>query len=433
MSHKYVRHFTLGISMLVAGLPAIAQTSTSSSPLSGKLNDPYTRYGLGSLSNGSNVLMRGMGSLSSAYASPFAVNTENPASYTSLALTTYEAGGEATMMTVYSNNQSYSTGTGTLSYLNIGIPIGKKRKGGIAFGLKPQTRVYYKLVDSTYVNGMGNSTYVYSGDGGLNYAYAGGAYRVGGLSIGVNFGYMFGTIRNSSVIQSADTFNVLSSEFTRYNKVGGIYWKAGAQYEAKLNSKLKLRLGATGTLGQDLNVWRDNYYVNFAITGGSTVQDTSYYDPSIKGKIHMPLSYSFGAQLMGNDKWSVGVDYQASKWSQYRNFDMQDSVTDAYKVSVGAEFTPNPSSLYNYFQRVTYRVGAYYGTDYVKLKNTDITYYAFTVGASLPFKRSTDRLHVALEVGKRGTETAGLVKENFVRFSLGISLNDKWFIKRKYD
>lgn len=432
MSHKYVRHFFLGTILIASGSAALAQTNTTgSSPLAGKENDPYSRYGIGTLRNTTNIGIRGMGSASTAYANPFAVNFDNPASYASLKLTTYELAGEAEMLGVHSNGASYSTGTATLSYLTIGIPVGKH--AGVSFGLRPVSKSYYKLLDSVTISGLGKNTYVYSGDGGLNYAYLGGAYKIGGLSVGFNFGYLFGTIRNSSVLQQADTIPFLSSEFTRYNKMGGIYWKAGAMYDTKLNSKLKLRLGATATLGQDINVTRDNYYVNFAIIGGSTIQDTSYYDPAVKGKVHMPLSYSFGAQLMGNDRWAVNMDYSATKWSQYTMFGAADSVQDSYRIAVGAEFTPNPSSIYNYFQRVTYRIGGYYGSDYVKLNNTGIDYYALSVGASFPFKRSTDRLHTALEIGKRGTESNGLIKENFVRFSLGISLNDKWFIKRKYD
>ena len=38
-----------------------------------------------------------------------------------------------------------------------------------------------------------------------------------------------------------------------------------------------------------------------------------------------------------------------------------------------------------------------------------------------------------IEVGKRGTEANSLLKETFVRFGLGLTLNDRWFIKTKYD
>ncbi|XZF14767.1 hypothetical protein ACTHGU_01380 [Chitinophagaceae bacterium MMS25-I14] len=405
---------------------------------SNKENDPYSRYGIGQILPGTNAVLRGMGNASTAYASPYSVNTDNPASYASLRLTTYEAGGTASMTSVYSGGASYGSGSASLSYLNVGIPVGKH--GGLSFGLKPTTHVYYKMEDSINfrntnppLQGMGTNSYIYSGDGGLNYAFVGGAYKLGGFSLGVNFGYMFGSIRNSSVIQQADTFMTLSSEFDKYTKVGGLYYKIGAMYETPLNKKMKLRLGATAAFSQSLNTWRDDYYINFNIVDGLTTDDTSYHDPQVKGKLKMPATYSVGAQLIA-DKWTLNADYVYTNWSQYSNNNIVDTVTSStYKVGVGAEYTPNPASLYNYFQRVTYRIGGYYGSDYVSLHGNTINYYAVTLGASLPFRRSTDRLHVGMEFGTRGTESNGMIKENFFRFTLGISLNDKWFIKRKYD
>jgi hypothetical protein len=75
----------------------------------------------------------------------------------------------------------------------------------------------------------------------------------------------------------------------------------------------------------------------------------------------------------------------------------------------------------------------YSGKEPLRINNTDITYAAFTFGASLPFKKSTDRIQTAVEIGSRGTKSNNLLKENFVRFSISMSLNDRWFVKRKYD
>jgi hypothetical protein len=63
---------------------------------------------------------------------------------------------------------------------------------------------------------------------------------------------------------------------------------------------------------------------------------------------------------------------------------------------------------------------------------------AFTLGAGFPFRkfRSYDNqytlLNWAFEFGKRGSKVNNIT-ENFFRVSLGLSLSDLWFIKRKYD
>jgi hypothetical protein len=41
-------------------------------------------------------------------------------------------------------------------------------------------------------------------------------------------------------------------------------------------------------------------------------------------------------------------------------------------------------------------------------------------------------LNTALEIGGRGNKSSN-VRENMVRFSIGISMNARWFRKLKYD
>jgi len=42
------------------------------------------------------------------------------------------------------------------------------------------------------------------------------------------------------------------------------------------------------------------------------------------------------------------------------------------------------------------------------------------------------KANLGLEIGKVG-DNDSLVKENYLAFRLGLSLNDVWFIKRKYN
>ena len=75
------------------------------------------------------------------------------------------------------------------------------------------------------------------------------------------------------------------------------------------------------------------------------------------------------------------------------------------------------------------------GKDYVQINQYQMSYYGASLGLSLPFKRSNDRIHTAIEFGRMGNKGQGNgFQQNFVRFSLGLSFsNNTWFIKRKYD
>jgi len=59
---------------------------------------------------------------------------------------------------------------------------------------------------------------------------------------------------------------------------------------------------------------------------------------------------------------------------------------------------------------------------------------SFGVGLPVGTPRNPfSNANIGLEFGKRGTTDANLVKENFVNINISLSLNDRWFQKRKYD
>jgi hypothetical protein len=425
MCHSYFKHCFFTLVILFTGFSSFSQNSN-------KENAPYSRYGIGELRNGVNAALKGMGSVSSAYFNQYNINTDNPASYAHLKFTTYEAGAEGNLRTIIANKKSYGTGSATISYLTLGIPLGKH--AGMAVGLRPFSRVFYRMTDTASdIPGMGPTVRNFSGDGATTVGFigAGGTYK--GFSIGANVGYLFGTIRNTTLLQKVyDTVNAYNSDFSKYTKIGGLHWKLGLQYSTNLKKNLQLRLGGTISTSTKVSEHIDNYGIAWRIGGGTTIADTAVQE-QVNGKMTLPLSYSLGIQLAGNEQWMAGIDFSASQWSQFRNLEMKDSIDNSFRIGLGGEYTPDAANLYHYFQRITYRLGFYYGRDYVNLRNTDLNYYALSAGLSLPFKKSTDRLHLAMEIGKRGTETNGLVRENFFKFSLGVSLNDKWFVKRKYE
>ena len=64
---------------------------------------------------------------------------------------------------------------------------------------------------------------------------------------------------------------------------------------------------------------------------------------------------------------------------------------------------------------------------------------AASIGIHLPLVNSGSfsSINFGTEFGKRGSIDNGLVQEQFVRLKLGLSImpsvNDRWFVKRKYD
>lgn len=434
---------------LFPGIIGLAQTTASSgtntsNPLTGQENDPYSKYGIGELMNGNSVMLRGMANATSAYESPFELNTDNPASYSFLQLTTFEIGMMASTRVVTGNvngiNADYTTGTTTITYLQLGMPVSKSKNAGICFGFKPISHMYYNLVDTNYNSPIGQVINSYNGTGGLNYAYLGGAGKYKGLSLGINLGYLFGTFRKTTAVIPNDTNAINRSnttQYTNYTRIGGLYWKGGAMYLCKLDSTHTLHIGGTFTMKQNITEHLDAFQISSYNFGDTLVNDTSASSVNGKGLLKMPMSYSIGVMLSKNDKWNLSIDYSATNWGGFQSTPdttMNLAVgSKSSRISIGGEITPNITDIRSYSARITYRLGFYYGNDYLTINGTSLPEYGFTAGLSLPVRKSTSHLHTSLDIGRLGVNSNNLLQETYVRFSLGISFNQQWFIPRKYD
>jgi hypothetical protein len=431
--------------VLVSTLTALAfssnaQTTSLADPKSSKEISPYSRYGIGLLSDNKQATVRGAGGTASGYIDPIGVNSYNPASYSFLAATALEFGIEARSRNILMNNQSVTSGTLTISYFNLGFSAGKH--AGFSVGFTPLSNIYYLTSDSASVPGLGTVGNNYEGKGSLQYAYFGLAGKVKGLSAGFNFGYAFGNLRNTSTMYVIDTLApARSAEFTTRNSMGGIYWKGGLMYKADIKKNRYLNIGATATLSQNLNINRDEYQIarSYDYDNQLITRDTVNRHYGAKGKLTLPAEYSIGVHVGKQFNWDVGVDFVYSDWKNYRNFGLRDSVADAaWRLGAGAEITPDPAAKGKYFSTVTYRLGAYYGKDYISMRGTQIGYMGATLGLSFPFKRSNTnnqigRIHTSLDIGRRGTVDNGLAREFFTKFTLAFSLNDIWFKKYRID
>ena len=51
----------------------------------------------------------------------------------------------------------------------------------------------------------------------------------------------------------------------------------------------------------------------------------------------------------------------------------------------------------------------------------------------MPLSGTFSNVNFGIEVGKKGTTTAGLVQENYANVSVSLSINEQWFVKRKFN
>lgn len=433
--------------------------------VSAQENSPFARYGIGDLYNASHTISRSMGGLSAAYADGTnnnvgqSINFNNPATYSQLYMTSFDIGLTIDSRTLRSQNPSGSFASKYFvpSYLAVGVPLNRKKGLGLAFGLKPLSRINYSVHSFDKVATDSIAT-IYEGSGGLNQFFVGIAKKWRTLSIGVNTGYNFGrkeiATKKSFLNDTIPFYQSNSSTTTNFN---GIFLNAGIQYEVLLHKvedpKTKstenylLRFGATTTLSQKLSATQDVHRQTFtqSTTGDITI-DSVYAATDIKGKVELPSTYTGGITLHKTtanarglfELWSIGAEYTTTQWSRYRFYNQADPLVNSWQLRVGGQFSPDPVNARNYWSNVNYRAGIYFGKDYVNADGKGLKQLGISLGAGLPVKkwRAYDYqytvINTAFQFGKRGSGVNNIT-ENFFQFTFGLSLSDLWFQKHKYD
>lgn len=455
---------------------------TAFQPAFSQDNSPYSRYGIGDLVPGMNINSRGMGGLSAAYNEVLSINFNNPASFSSFQ-TDKEAksnklkSGRA-ILDVGINFDSRTlkdpafaerfTATNALfSYVQVGVPL--KQNWGLSFGLRPISRISYKirrrelLIDPNTSQPIDSAETLFTGSGGSYLASIGTGFSIyrrmkqgkkgefkgkdigeEKLSVGFTAGYLFGE-KDYSTKRTLfnDTVAYNQANYETITNFGNLNFSAGIQYRVPLKKNMVLTIGAYGAWGQSVNATQDVLRETFVFDAsiGEVRLDSVSDKREIKGKIELPSSVTAGfvlqkyAVINKEGGWLVGVDFVKQNWDNYRFYGQFDSVQSKWEIRVGGQINPIPKR--NYFSNISYRFGFFMGPDYIKVgKKLNQIGGSFGLGLPLATTRQAPNqatvINLAFEYGKRGNNS-NILSESLFRVSLGFSLSDFWFIKRKYD
>ncbi len=414
-----------------------------------QLASPYSFYGIGSLKFKGTVENQSMGGLS-IYMDSIHVNLRNPASYASKNLELlngesrpikFTVGASHSSINLKSNSSSDRTSASSFDYLALSIPMGKF---GLGFGLMPYTSVGYKLES---VNANGDVTNWFRGEGGVNKAYLALGYQIfEGLSVGADVQYNFGNIQNSNVAFNYDNEGFLTlyqSKESNRSDLSGLNVNFGASFKTMLPNKLEFVTALTFTPESKL-VSRNERTISVVTIDATTGTETNLVSSEVdlealnlrKTNLTMPAKLSFGSGIGKPRHWFFGIESQYEKTSDFSNALYSNTETeyvDALTFSVGGFYIPDYNSFNSYFKRVVYRAGLNYGNTGLSIKNESIKEFGISFGMGLPIGTFFSNANLGVAFGKRGTLNENLIRENFVNFQLSLSLNDRWFQKRKYD
>ena len=429
--------------LVLAGAGAYAQSGEYLS------YTPYSIFGIGDISQQGSAYNRSMAGVGIASRNVRYLNSLNPAAVTARDTLSFMLD-----FTVSNTNTLYKQGTmnsarniSNISSMTISFPIW--RSLAMMAGISPYSSVGYAYsaqeTDPAVIATTGNINYYDYGQGGMYKLYGALGYNFWKkISVGVEADYIFGNYgKYFTETFTSSGFNTAQDEYKL--NLNAFTGKFGAQYEQNIGTKAKLGLGATYTLGANLNGTVE--YKHQSVGSAETVDVSSSIDTLGNGSaaVRLASEIGLGVSLNIEDRFRAEIDYTLSDWTgtgidKVNGFANQTSVTPfsataRQSIRAGIEYTPDRFNVRYYLKRVSYRAGAYYNNEYYKVAGNEINSFGITLGATLPVKETFlhNGISIMLDLGQRGTTGSNLVRERYVKIGVGLNLHDIWFRKYRYE
>ena len=454
--NKKIFNVIIAVVMLLP-LGVTAQTLTSSV----NTYSPYSMYGLGELSTPGTAVQRMMGGVGVAMFSTSQVNVLNPAAYGCTPRQSFlfnfgiEGGHYQNEQTKFSGATATDVKTaynsGNIHDIAFQMPLAKGV--GLGFSLTPYSNVGYTMYrdDMAIAGNMGSARYEYYGEGDVTEVKLGVGWAPSRkFSVGASMIYYWGNINRSykmipsNIITGSGVYSTTTGVDT-YD-VSRIKAQFGLMWNPILKSNEILSVGATYDIGGNLNPDMVKYVYVDNLLSSTVRQETDAALP-----LKLPKQVAVGV-FYQNLKFKAGVDYVYQGWGNdnaalIENTDngVKVGYTDTHTIKVGFQYIPRHTDVRNYLRRVAYRVGARYGDYYQTYGGEKINQLALTAGFGLPVQLfGYSSVDIGVEWGMRGlgdktilvdNAKVGLVKQQYVKFSIGLSLfgDEEWFVKRKYN
>ena len=416
---------------------------------------PYSYFGYGILHESGNTQNISMGGLGMTLMNNNNLNYVNPASYSFLETTSFDIGVKSSFIQMSQNDLTQKNFISGLSIIGLGFPVSDKI--GVAVGLSPYSSVGYNLttIDSliNHDETILESVYNYHGSGGLNKLLFGFAYNIldaanSNLSIGLNFNYLFGSISRETTIHSnPGAYFRDKSDKIMY----GLNIEVGAIYSIIIEElsgyvfNWGFKLQPKSTLHSKVNTLHSTYLgpvYNSLDTIGTNI---IFEELGAINKDPFPTSYALGFSLQDKDrkKWLIGLDYNGA--GAYSSTELQynfspEVIRNYQQYHLGGFFVPNKSDIYNYFNRIEYRFGISYASGYLDVgnivgnKSEKLQDMSITLGFGLPMSKKLSTTNLAFKYGFMGhADEPNYIRENYFSVYISMTLNEKWFNKRKIE
>lgn len=415
---------------------------------------PYSSYGFGDILSPGQPAQALKGGTGLALAEPFSLCYGDPASYAALARPVFEVGFKAATTRSTNALGSATRSNADLTGFSLGVPFGNG-KWGIGLGLTPFSDVDY-ATSTTTPTADGDVRFNYSGGGGLDRAFFGvgralwrqKADSLGNAGsvvlLGAEFNFLFGNIE-----QTRDAVYPTSAGFSNTRAFSNLVMRAptaGASimWQGDLTRKLKKDdenwrwgVGLSADLPTPMSARYSNFISTFVPLNGSELfRDSVSFSKGERGTIGLPLGIGLGIGVQ-DPHWGITAEYRTRDWAASRvdvpGYALPAALHAATTIAFGATYKPKDEG--SLFRRTVYRMGIRTTEGPVEVRGRVLRTTAATAGISLPLNaiQTNSWLHVGVELGQRGSDADGLVKEQYASLWLGLTFTpwrgERWFVK----
>ena len=424
---KVIKNYSQILLFVLSTSFVVSQTNTGS---------PYSLNELGEINFLGNVSNLSMGGIDSAIDS-IEFNINNPSSLAKLKTTNYLIGTFYKSTGISNVNSTDNINTANINYIAVGIPT---KRFGFGFGVLPYSSVGFNLQSTDEYNTANSiNSRLFGADGNINRAFVSiGLPLLKYLSLGASANYNFGKFNYEkfNLIENVN-YGIFSNSSS---EISGFTYNFSSNLSIPLKNDFKLNLVYSYYPDGDLDSFNIEslYTSNTSSITLESLGDFVDVDLNSRGlentKLPVPKKSIYSLGLEKKNSWFIGFQYESKLSSNFENvfLDTQNvSYRDSNSLSIGGYIIPDSSSLISYWKRVVYRIGIKNEKKSIIVNNLPINHFSLNLGLGLPIA-GLSKANLGLEIGKVGDNNS-LVKENYFALRLGLSLNDVWFIKRKYN
>jgi hypothetical protein len=402
------------------------------------INAPFSRFNLGTMEPAGSFRSISMGGIGTAMRDNNSIFFTNPASYSSFDTTSFlfDFGLDYSLDFLSNGTDNHFSDDLNFDHLLMGFPI--VRGFGVAIGILPVSNGYYKISgqvlegDPEYDPLTGEYAEIHAGEGGFNKIFLGSGLKITrNLSAGVNLSILFGSIKRTNQFDFADYYNVYHNNRTENLGLTGINFDYGLQYMAIIKKDYFFNAGISYSSSMNCKSDYRDLFSKYNVYGYS---DTISYYSNDTTRATIPGTLRLGISFGKKDKFTAGIDYITTKWSDAKIYGADSYLADTRSLLFGAEFIPEKYSNYSFLKRMEYRIGGHIEDNYLILDGEQVKEWGLSLGVGIPMRRTLSKTNFFIDYTRKSNSAgAELLREDFVTMGISLNLYDWWFMKRKYD